>query len=116
MALTGKPCLYTPEWRETAYVDVSPFERGQRRETPYFCKCRHMGDTFYTYSEFQLHIKHKYHKTWLQHYESTIRDDVVLLNKENRELKRENAILYAKVEKLEARVKKMENDVFHDAE
>lgn len=116
MALTGKPCMYTPEWRENAYVDVCPFERGQRRETPYFCKCRHKTDLFYTYSEFQTHVKHKYHVTWLQHYESTIRDDVTLLNKENKELKRENAILYAKLEKAEARIKKMDSEVFHDAE
>lgn len=116
MALTTKPCLYTPEWRENVYVDVCPFERGQRRETPYFCKCRHKGDTFYTYSEFHAHVKHKYHAIWLQNYESTIRDDVVLLNKENRELKRENAILHVKVEKLEARIHKLSTEVFHDAE
>jgi len=120
MALTCKPCLYTPEWRENAYVDTCPFERGQRRETPYFCKCRHKMDLFYTWSEFQSHIKHKYHTTWLLHYESTIRDDVILLNKENKELKRENAILHAKVETLEARlhkcIKSQTTEVYHDAE
>jgi len=117
MAIVAKPGLYVPSWRETEYVDVCPFEKGQRRAvTPFICKCRHRDDDiFHTLTEFNLHTKNKYHKMWLKNYEKTIREDIGLLNTENRELKRENAILYARVEKLEARLAKMESgDVFYD--
>jgi hypothetical protein len=117
MEIVAKPGLYVPSWRETEYVDVCPFERGQRRAvTPFICKCRHReDDVFHTLTEFNLHVKNKYHKMWLKNYEKTIREDIGLLNTENRELKRDNAILYARVEKLEARIHKLESeDTFYD--
>ena len=111
MEIVAKPGLYVPSWRETEYVDSCPFLWGQRRAvTPFVCKCRHREDTFHTLTEFNSHIKNKYHKTWLKNYEKTIREDIGLLNSENRELKRDNAILYARVEKLEARIRKLEAD------
>jgi len=112
MEIISKPCFYIPSWRETEYVDLCPFERGQRRAaTPFVCRCRHQEDIFHTLTEFNLHVKNKYHKLWLKNYEKTIREDIGLLNTENKLLKRENAILYARVEKLEARLRKLDEEV-----
>lgn len=105
MALDCAPTKYTPQWTEDGWTDVSPLEKGQRRlPTPYVCTCRRKQDTFSTYSEFQLHIKHKYHTEWVRDYDMTISEDTKRMIVENRRLSKINALLHANVEKLEARI------------
>ncbi len=116
MSLTSSPTLYTPEWQENGYVDKCPFEKGQRRASPYLCKCRHMSDLFYTRTEFEIHCKLKCHKLWVSQYQHIVHDDIDLLKNENTFLKRENAILHVQNEKLTLRIQRLLPNVFYDTD
>lgn len=98
--------VYSPEWTEAGYRDQCPIPKGSRAITPYVCNCRHKADIFSTTTEFQLHTKNKYHQVYVQNFDKTVREDIQLLNLENTTLKRDKAILSAKLEALEARYKR----------
>ena len=93
--ITVPPTIYEPEWNpETeTYEDMCPFEKGSRGQS-YKCKCRHEeGDTINTWSQFQAHFKRDYHVNWRQRFHQVSTYDVVKLQKENEELKKENVMM-----------------------
>lgn len=62
--------IYKPTLSNKIYIDVSPFKKFSRNNYMCICRCRDHRDMFSTMSEFNLHINHTYHQTWLKLYDT----------------------------------------------
>ena len=62
--------LYTPELNPQTgkYEDKCPFEK-RKPGSKMNCNCRHQNDIFNSVSQFNAHVKHQFHKDWVNTYE-----------------------------------------------
>jgi cell division protein FtsB len=95
--------LYTPEWNPQTgrYEDKCPFEK-RKPGSKMNCKCRHQDDIFNTVTQFNAHIKHQFHKDWVNNYENyrDEKDEIIA------ELNKDKAMIYADLEKQQRRVER----------
>ena len=110
MEITTQHIIYEPVWNALIekYEDISPFEKHKSGNLR-ICHCRNQDDTFKTTTEFNAHIKKEHHKSWTRNFGKNVNIEMIKLRDENKELKKENAILNVSLEKQIARVKRLKN-------
>jgi hypothetical protein len=100
-----QPIIYKPEWVEDKYIDACPFEPN-RSGTIHICRCRNQEDKFNKMTDYKKHIKNKYHTDWVKAYGIYSNKEIDKLTQELKRIERENAILYASLEKQTARAER----------
>jgi len=105
--LTLPPIVYKPEWNPTTQIfeNICHFEK-HKSGNKYVCHCRNNDDTFKNLTEYKQHINHKYHEDWVKGYGKYANEEIKKLTEENKQLLKENAILYGKLEKLLAQIER----------
>ena len=99
--VTTEYTVYKPEinLQTGKYEDNCPFEK-RKAGSKMVCRCRHQDDMFNTVSQFNAHIKHQFHKDWVNTYEKYNIDEIIA------ELTRDKAIIYVDLEKQQNRVER----------
>jgi len=102
--VSSEVAVYIPEFnpQTNKYQDKCPFEK-RKAGSKMVCHCRHQDDVFNTVSQFNAHIKHQFHKDWVNAYDKYDHDGK---NEMIAELEKDRAIMYADLEKQQNRAER----------
>ena len=101
--VTSELTLYTPELNPQTgkYEDKCPFEK-RKPGSKMNCNCRHQNDIFNSVSQFNAHVKHQFHKDWVNAYEKYHDEKNEIIA----ELTKDKAMIYTDLEKQQRRVER----------